>query len=114
MAKSLVAIPLSGTVPNDPTLTPGLGMALTPQQRQQLESALRQSPSPTLVLNALQKSLQKGEPLLRILERLKKNAGQAAVLQPYALEQPSWEALNAQADSASAPRPTYRPGPRGR
>ncbi|MCP5421252.1 MAG: hypothetical protein H6969_12310 [Gammaproteobacteria bacterium] len=113
MAKSLVAIPLAGTAPHDPTLTPGLGMALTPQQRQQLESALRQSPSPTLVLNALQKSLQKGEPLLRILERLKKNAGQAAVLQPYAVEQPSWEALNAQTDAASAPRPMYRPGPRG-
>ena len=108
MARSVVAIPLAGLIPNNPAVTPGLGLALTSEQQQRLATALRQAPSPALVVRALREALHRGEPLARILERLR-NPHQAAVLRPYAIQAPPRDPLAPRRISVPAARPTHRP-----
>ncbi|NJN46591.1 MAG: hypothetical protein HC808_09045 [Candidatus Competibacteraceae bacterium] len=110
MAKSFTAIPLSGLNPADPTVTPGMGLALTPAQRQQLETVQRQAPSPAILINELRQALRRGEPLTRILEQLRAN-NQMAVIRQYAIKPPQWDAVQQPAYSPSqAPRSAPRPG----
>jgi hypothetical protein len=87
-----------------------MGLALTPAQRQQLESSLRQAPSPAILINELRQAIRRGEPLTRILEQLQ-NSNQAAVIRQYAIKPPQWDALQQPAYSPSpAPRSAPRPG----
>lgn len=119
MAQPDFALAVGGLNPADPDMAPGSDLSLTARQRRELEAALRQAPRPADILRLVRDGLQRGRPLLRILEDARAAGGLPALRQYAGLPAPA--PVAAVAAPAPAPRrpeddaarPAPAPAPRG-
>ena len=119
MAQPDFALAVGGLNPADPDRAPGSDLSLTARQRRELEAALRQAPRPADILRLVRDGLQRGRPLLMILEDARAAGGLPALRQYAGLPAPAPAAsVEAPAPAPRRPeddaaRPAPAPAPRG-
>lgn len=107
MADSPPTLPVAGLNPADPASVPGCTLSLTPAQRRELETALRQAPQPAHVLRLVREGLRQHRAIPRILEDLRATNA-LVVLRQYAVSGAPGAGAEAAGRPADAPRDLAR------